>query len=363
MRHKSTIIIFLLAFARLAFSAASLHGLGDLPGGPYESKAYGVSADGSKAAGESGSTNYYDAFQWTAEGGIQNLNTTANSYSFGKAISGDGSVVVGELRTWSGQVRAYRWTSSSSTDIGLLPGATKSSAWGVSADGSVVVGVSYGYSPLFTEAFRWTSTGGMVGLGYLSGGTDSSWARGISADGTIVVGESISASGNEAFRWTSATGMVGLGDFEGGKFESHANAVSADNSVIVGYGYSALGQEAFIYTAGDGMTSIGGGYAKAVSADGSVVVGTNSAGAFYWTESGGMQNLKDLLISLGADLTAWNGIQQWTLTAATGVSADGKTIVGYGYNGSSPEAWIATIPEPATILLLTFGAMVIRKRH
>lgn len=361
MKHKSIIAISLLAFSHLAFSAASIQGLGDLPGGSYESKAYGVSADGSKVTGDSGSTNYYDAFQWTAAGGMQNLNTAANSYSFGKAISGDGSVVVGELRTWSGQVEAYRWTSSGSTGLGFLPGAIKSSAFGASADGSVVIGVSY-YQDL--EAFRWTSTGGMMGLGDLPGGTNYSWARGVSADGTIVVGHGNSASGQEAFRWTSSTGMVGLGDFEGGKFESRANAVSADGSVIVGYGYSAQGQQAFIYTAENGMTSIGAGYANAVSADGSVVVGANSSGAFYWTQAGGMQNLRDLLVSLGADVRTWNG-SLWNLTTATGISADGKTIVGYGYNGitSTTEAWIATIPEPATILLLTLGGFILRKRR
>jgi hypothetical protein len=74
-----------------------------------------------------------------------------------------------------------------------------------------------------------------------------------------------------------------------------------------------------------------------------------------------MQDLKELLINLGADLTAWDKTT-WTLTAATGISADGKTIVGYGYNGGSPEAWIATIPEPATLSLLALGGMMLRRR-
>ncbi len=37
---------------------------------------------------------------------------------------------------------------------------------------------------------------------------------GLSADGSVVVGVSNSASGTEAFRWTAGGGMVGLGDLE-----------------------------------------------------------------------------------------------------------------------------------------------------
>jgi probable HAF family extracellular repeat protein len=60
----------------------------------------------------------------------------------------------------------------------------------------------------------------MVGLGDLVGGTFDSTARGTSANGSIVVGQSSSVNGNEAFRWTQTTGMVGLGDFPGGSFFS-----------------------------------------------------------------------------------------------------------------------------------------------
>jgi probable HAF family extracellular repeat protein len=350
----------LILSSTICFSAASIRGLGDLPGGSYESMAYGVSADGSVVSGYSGSTNYYDVFRWTAAGGIQNLNTIPNSYSLGGRISCDGSAVVGDLRTWSGSVEAYRWTSSGGTGLGFLPQAIKSSAFGTSADGSVVVGVSYA---VFVQAFRWTAETGMTGLGYLPGGSENSFARGVSGDGSVVVGDSSSSLGTQAFRWTSTDGMIGLGDFDGGTFQSSANAVSADGSVIVGYGRSSSGQQAFRWTSEEGMVSIGGGDAYAVSADGSVIVGSNGSGAFYWTQSGGMQNLKDLLISLGADLTTWNG-KQWTLTAATGISADGKTIVGYGYNGgsSTQEAWVATIPEPCTLILVCVGGLILRKK-
>ncbi len=207
----------------------------------------------------------------------------------------------------------------------LSGGNFKSVATGVSSNGSVIAG--YGSSALGTEAFRRTNDGGMVGLGDLSGGNFESWAYAVSSDGSTVVGASSSAAsfasyeGNtEAFRWTSTGGMVGLGDLPGDEFHSTASAVSFDGSVIVGQSLSALGFEAFI-----------------------------------WDSAHGMRSLQDLLVNqCGLDLTGW------TLRNATGISADGSTIVGSGYNPNGDlEAWIATIPEPASVFMLAMGAVLI----
>jgi len=48
----------------------------------------------------------------------------------------------------------------------------------------------------------------------------------------------------------------------------------------------------------------------------------------------------------------------WTLEGATGISADGDTIVGDGTNPmGNPEGWIATIPEAGTGLLVMVGVL------
>ena len=48
-----------------------------------------------------------------------------------------------------------------------------------------------------------------------------------------------------------------------------------------------------------------------------------------------------------------------TLTVATAISADGRTIVGYGTNPlGQTETWVATlgpVPEPASLVLLASG--------
>ncbi len=95
-----------------------------------------------------------------------------------------------------------------------------------------------------------------TGLGDLTGGSFWSEAFGVSADGAVVVGQGKSASGTEAFRWTESSGMVGLGDLDGGGFDSEAYGVTADGAVVVGVGNSVSGGEAFLWTSADGMRSV-----------------------------------------------------------------------------------------------------------
>jgi probable HAF family extracellular repeat protein len=159
--------------------------------------------------------------------------------------------------------------------------------------------------------------------------------------------------------------MAGLGDLPGGSFESGALGVSGDGSIVVGYGRSALGLEAFRWTSGGGMVGLGhlaGGdksFAIDASADGSVIVGYSEneleRQAFRWTSSEGMVALKDYLIANG---TA--GLTGWTLIEAHGISANGRTMVGFGRNPDGiAEAWIATVPEPSTIGLAACAAVAL----
>jgi autotransporter-associated beta strand protein/probable HAF family extracellular repeat protein len=320
---------------KIAMSNAPIfQGLGFAPGNTG-SEAWAVNADGSVVVGGSyGGAANYQAFEWTAATGMVGIDqsSTPSGRVQANGVSDDGSVIVGFDNNG-----AFRWTAATgAVDIG--PGG----AYDVSGDGAVVVGYSNQ-----TQAFRWTASTGMVSLGDLPGYTTSE-AYGTNADGSVVVGGS-GGSTEQAFEWTAATGMVGLG-YLPGHDHSFAYGVSADGSVVVGFDWqeqngSQVNDEAFVWTASGGLTAIGPGLAYRANADGSVVVGyTESQSgqqAFRWTAATGMQSIQDTLTADGVNL---NGL---TLTFATGVSADGQTIVGE----TGGEAWIANIPLNAFALL------------
>ncbi len=369
------VILFCLVSGSFA-TTATFQGLGGLPsdGTPYDlSVPFGVSSDGSVVAGVAkvvfSMQAHEEAFHWTGSGGMVSLGDLPGGKvkSDARGISANGSVIVGFSESSSG-IEAFRWENNVMTGLDDLSGGNFGSvAYDASSDGSVIVG--YGSSASGTEAFRWENNT-MTGLGDLTGGDFRSVAYGVSPDGSMIVGFSESYSGHQAFRWENNV-MTGIGYLPGGSW-SEAYRVSADGSVIVGWSDSDSGREAFRWRNGnmEGLGDLSGGdfysWARDVSADGSIVVGMGKTGtggsgyeAFIWDEDNGMQSLQFVFEDeYGLDLTGW------TLQEARGISDDSLTIVGYGINPDGyTEAWIATIPEPATLLLLGFGGLILSRKR
>jgi probable HAF family extracellular repeat protein len=312
-----------------------------------DSYAQGVSADGSVVVGWGSYTTYSygdyytyrNAFRWTAAGGMQNLGTMGGNQSEAYGVSANGAVVVGRAQNANQQWRAFRWSASSGrmVDLGTLPGGSYSAAYGVSANGYVVVGMSSYYDNVtrgqYERAFRWTVDDGMQHLGTLPR-WENSTAYAVSADGAVVVGWAYNYSSRQlrrAFRWQNGV-MQDLGHL-GGSY-SAAYGVSANGAVVVGESLNAAGQwQAFRWQNGVMQalgTLLGGSSsaAYAVSADGSVVVGwaENAAGlerAVRWTASG----IEDLNTTYASLLPHGSYLQR-----ATAISPDGRYIVGVGYN-------------------------------
>jgi len=252
---------------------------------------------------------------------MSDLGTLGGSRSTAYGVSADGSLIVGESALTGNSVfRAFKYTGNTMTDLGTL-GGTYSYAYGVSADGSVIVGKSSIAGDSATHAFKYTGTT-MMDLGTLGGSTSS--ANAISADGSVIVGNSniTGNSASHAFKYTGTT-MTDLGTLGGAS--SSAKGVSADGSVIVGQSdVSAFTYRAFKYT-GTTMTdlgTLGGTYssAKGVSADGSVIVGQS-------INAGGNNHAFKYTGTTMTDLGTLGG----SVSSANAVSADGKVIVGNAY--------------------------------
>ncbi len=334
-RFASALVVLSAAVAK----GQGLTVLGSLPGGFAASEASGVSADGSVVVGSSGAEPTMRAFRWTRVGGLEGLGAlTAGGASQAYAVSADGAVVVGRAMTSSGWV-AFRWDRAGGMQgLGVLAGSNASVATAVSADGSAIVGVSSAVSRFY--AFRWSS-GRMIDLGTLSG--PNTWATGVSGDGQAVVGYSGGIDGcecpNHAFRWTPVHGMTDLGTLPGA-YDSFASVMTGDGSIILGTSNPPTGLATFRWTPVTGMVGLGGQWIEptGVSSDGSVIVGGGAPGPALWTAETGTVSLTAYLPTVGIEVAGWN------LVLAGGVSADGKTLVGYGTRDGPNEALVIELP-------------------
>ncbi|WP_153115607.1 autotransporter domain-containing protein [Rhodocyclus tenuis] len=324
------------------------------------------------------------AFIWTAAGGMQELGTLRADRSGRSAalgVNATGSVVVGLADNDTvGTKRAFRWTAADGlmSSLGVLPGGESGSSWarGVNAAGDVVVGWS-DISGGDQHAFRWTlnagstTAGTMTDLGTLkSDNTGSSAACGVNANGDVVVGEATTASGDShAFRWTLNAGsttagtMTDLGTLAGGNTrDSVALGVNAAGTVVVGRAEIDNGdRHAFRWTLNAGSTTAGTmsdlgtlradnaglSFAYGVNAAGDVVVGgaetDSGVRAFRWTAAGGMQSIESWLAANGVSVSD----SAAKTAAATGVSADGRVVVGLLQNA---HAFIARVGGGAGLI-------------
>jgi probable HAF family extracellular repeat protein len=332
---------------------------------PFGSEA--VSANGSVVVGNitSGGT---EAATWingtiTPLGFLPGCSSPCSSSA--TAVSPDGSVVAGYASTSTGAIEAVTWANGTITALGYLPNDDFSEAFGVSANGVVVGGGSYG-------AFMWTN-GTMNSLPYplISCWPNAceSTAVAVSENGSIIVGYGgvlegkYSLVGTEAVEWVNGS-ITGLGwltcDDRSQSCNSVARAVSSDGSVIVGQSTRFQMPPTAVKWVNGGISDLGflpdcannscpnGSYATGVNADGSVIVGNAVDGsgtgvAFVWTAATGMQSLQAELACAGLNTIGW------TLTTAV-VSSDGLTFTGKGFTpGGAEEYWIARMPAPSCV--------------
>jgi probable HAF family extracellular repeat protein len=362
-------ILVIVATLR-AGPVATFQGLGQFDGHVF-STANAISADGSTVVGNAFDETGSQAFRWTRAGGMKSLGRVSGDVSRNIAfdVSADGSTIVGRDEQ-PDNVQGF-WTRT----IGMIGAGSPTSEFNaVTANGSTAAG-RFNDAPASAGevllAGTWTANG--EGWHALSGALPDSNAFGISDDGSVVVG----VNENHAFRWTAVGGLIDIGPIGRVPTHSIARDVSADGSVVVGDGGPSEEAHAFRWTTGNGIEFLAGpdptlsSFAYATNADGSVIVGQlGFQHAFIWDSAHGMRDLQTVLLN---DFGAAN-LNGWTLERAFGVSADGRTIVGDGRSPSgNTEAWIATLPGspaaiplpaalPAGLLLLGFTFVLLPRR-
>lgn len=265
---------------------------------------------------------------------VDNLGTVSGGYeSWGFGISADGSVVVGtSAPDNTGQSRSpMRWDASTGMQsLGPHPGYTDGYARSTSFDGSVIAG-NFGGSN--SSVFRWTSDGGYQIIGSPSGGGASGGY--MSDDGSTIVGW----DGSGGFRWSTSSGYQHMTTPPGSSY-NYARNISGDGTTVVGSAQYGSWWSAAVRWDSSGSPSILPGLpdstttnAYCVNLDGTIAAGVsfvnNGTGTIgllvRWSDTGVVQNLGVLAggrFSIPFDM-----------------SADGSVIVGYDQFKQTAFVW------------------------
>jgi uncharacterized membrane protein len=282
-----------------------------------------ITADGNTVVGSGSGGAFY--WNWRVD--------PAPTYiggSWAAAISDDGSVIAGNIIDPVDGPVAATWTQANGwVSIGFLPNAlncpSRSSASDISADGTVVVGLSW--DGCDGRGFRWTLATGMQALQALGNGQNA--CRKVSGDGQIMGGFAQGSFSRTPATWqTDLTGtMYNFNDL------GEVGGINFDGTTIVGQ-YNG---EAFL-DVGAGPQLFGtlnaGWAARAtgVAEDNSIICGEDTLGlakdSWVWTSGSGIVRLNDVLTLLGVTGAP-------PLTACRAISADGDIVVGdYGAPGA-----------------------------
>jgi probable HAF family extracellular repeat protein len=269
---------------------------------PGRSNAYGVSENGNVICGVEHDGMFDRAVRWI-NGVPQDLGTLYSGnagFSRAHAMTPDAAHIVG-VASAPNNDHAFRYSGGAMQDLGSIVPTGFSAAEGVSADGSVVVGIAWTNAG-WPHAFRWlSSTNVMEDLGTIGNQTGDSIALGVSADGSTIVGNSVSPSGPRGFVFTQANGMEAL---------------------------PAIG--------GDGSS-----FASGISADGDIITGASSSPGFpqpdacFW-RNGQVFSLGQALFEAGVDLSGWSSLGDCRC------SPSGEWFTGYGVYQGQQVAFLAT---------------------
>lgn len=347
MKKKLSYLSLLMSFVFVSPSQAvqyTLQGLGDLPGGRFESATLDIN-DRGQVVGHSNVAKYIHAFLWDPETGMQDLGVPAGYVESSAYGINDRGEIAGYVQLNSNTAAAFFWTPTAGFTVipDLAGGADLARGRSLNNSGQI----SGSAEPAAgRRAFLWDAKNGMRDLGTIDATYSASLSYDLNNAGQVI-GRSDAAGRSDGFLWDPQTcTMRIIDDLPGGIIDTTARRIN-DAGQVVGNASSTNGIEAFLWdpvTGSIGLGDLPGGTfesrAFGVNNQG-VVVGTGmtDAGdaAFIWDAVNGMRALADLIVDGSA--------VGWNLTATRQINNKGQ-IIGHGTNPSgNVEAFIAT-PVP-----------------
>jgi len=300
-----------------------------------------------------------DVFRWTAAQGLVNLGGTTAHLGIGAGeprVSADGRCISATIPAADSlSITAGLWVQDQGWQGVPLPAEGISvdnnlgASWGLSGDGSTVVGLFW-LPPARAHAFSWDASSGPVDLG--SQGGDSR-ANAASRNGRVIAGWSADPDNGSWQPTVWDDGVMTVLDST--EASAQCDDVSPDGTIIAGMsGNPDTGQSEatlFFRDAGEptGWAAVrlgvlpgtsptsGRSQALRTNVDGTVVVGLNyytsfSIDFFVWTPTYGMMLAKDYFALLGVPLPSTFRLQN-----VTALSDDGRYLAGYGYDLYTPS--------------------------
>lgn len=309
----------------------------------------------------------------------------------GARLSGDGTTVVGAGSGAGIDYYAYIWTASGGTQVLAPVGSdTRALAFAVSEHGDRVSGTSV--SDLYRSSI-WDIGGGSRHIGNGGGPWRHSEVLASNADGSKLAGKLFDGIGdvNIPFVWTEEGGtrLLPTGDEPYGVY---VQAMSADGRRIVGRGDG----NAYIWDSATSYRKVDSFTATDLSGDGRFVFGVDPNGnAVRWSDDRGLENLgtipgyymvirgasysgSTLLasatggIGVGVHTAFWRPSTGWVFlsgyladrgistqggrfTYPQSVSWDGNVVMGDGSRNGHWNAFVATVPEPSSAVMIGLG--------
>ena len=298
-----------------------------------DSEANNVSHDGTVVVGSSftqGSSDPSRAVRSVNGAALQFMaepsSITPGIGCFGVAVAASGTILMNCER------KPFLYTpATGAVAVALTLGGTGLAAPAdISADGKVIVGNNLSPTQQYRHANGSTSL-----LGVLSPG-DATRTAATNSDGSVVVGNDSTLTKYTATRWSASSGLVALQ----GASNAYAYDVTPDGNIIVGRVNGGTTMQSAVKWSGATfkLTVLGPGSATAVNADGTVIVGIDNDNVPTMWDHNGAHSIVSLL-GATPDLTP-----DWTLKTVTGISDDGKVVVGNGTHGTHAEGWVAHLP-------------------